>query len=229
MRESALTDKTRMAQFLAKYKASRGAGSQGYADFMKARTKTSDSAYAAALSDARIRHERSLAGYGVDGEQLMRRGGADGYAAYLDNAADARLLSDTRQAERSYTADRESENQDYREYLESRATALRTTINSMRMQGIRNYNDAYAYTLTAGFDSDTAHLAADLVGAMEAKPLNVNAQNMRKNLLEQMVRLSLPRDAAYRYALSCGISAEEAAELADACELALGRYTETLY
>ncbi len=228
-RDSKLTDEELLGQLLETYEASRGKGSQSYRDYMRTRGQNPAAVYDTAMAEAYRLYDHAKAGYGVDGEQLAAGGGASGYAAYLNALRNTRLAERQKDAANAQREAVHANESGYASYLKSLSEKLRTTVNGMRDQQIRQYNDAYAYTLAAGFDSDTAHLAAELVGKMEAKPLSDADKNTRIRLLREMVDLCLPRDAAYNYALSCGMSAEAATELADMCTSVLEGRDPTRY
>ncbi len=224
-RESALKEQETLAAFIKKYQESRGVGSQNYAAYLKTYGTSADRAYGEALTAAHRTVERTAPRYGTGGESLAKAGSSSGYAAYLDTLSRRALDAKRKEALALYT-EADAENQKgYAEYLSRLSSSLGTTINRMRSQSIREYNDAYAYTLAAGFDDETAHLAADLVTGMEDVPASLNEQKLRQNLLERMVYLGLPRDVAYDYALSCGVTSTVAAELAEACKKALEQET----
>ncbi len=225
-RDSSLKDEERLDKFIRQFELSRGVGSDSYAAYLRIQGKPATALYQDAVTTANRRYDRALSGYGTNAETLAAMGGASGYAAYLNRAAAQSLAADKKEAV-GLRADIDRENESgYAAYLSTLSNKLRTTVDSMRAQQIRQYNDAYAYTLAAGFDNDTAHLAANLVEGMESKPLSATEKNIRMRLLREMIDLSLPRDAAYNYAMSCGIDAEAAAELADMCASVLGGHTQ---
>ncbi len=215
VRDSKLKNDALLEDFIKQYQATRGVGTQSYADYLRNYGKNAAKLYNDAYTAAHRTHDRSRAGYGIRGEELANLGGAGGYAAYLDRAARNTLARDTRQARE--TGDRAmTENlTGYSAYLENESDRLRRTVNNMREKGLVVYEDAYAYALTAGISPENADLAAKLIDGMEEEKLSPAETNARSALLQQMVDLYLPLDAAYNYAMASGLDSKSARDLAE--------------
>ncbi len=215
MRDSAFKNQERINSFLKTYEETHKVGGKSYVDYIRTRGKNARDIYTDAQTDAHRTHDRTLSTYGEHAESLGRAGGVAGYADYLNSEA-ASILATKKAAARHTSMEAQQENLNgYADYVRSETGKMRTIINQMRTQGIVGYNDAYAYALATGMEDSFARLAADLIDGMEAKPLSNAEQSARNNLIREMVELSLPRDAAYQYAMSCGIDSKSAADLAD--------------
>ncbi len=228
-RDSSLTSKRELDALIQKFESARAVGSGAYASYLRTHGTNPTTAYLRNVKEATSHYDRSLSNYGSEAESLARGGVPSGYAAYLNLAAEGTLNTAKSKGKSALVRTAEENESGYASYLNNLSGKLRTTVNRMRTQGIRQYNDAFAYTVAAGFDADTADAAAALVSKIEAKPLTNADRNTRVRLLREMIDLSLPRDAAYNYALACGLDANAAAELADMCTSVLEGREETRY
>ena len=66
-------------------------------------------------------------------------------------------------------------------------------------------------------------MMATLVSSLGVKSKNTATVKQRTTILSHIIKLNLPRDAAYIYALSCGVGEDVAAAIADSSAIALGK------
>lgn len=109
----------------------------------------------------------------------------------------------------------------YASYLTQRNQATLKLANTLLNRGVRDYDTAYAYALASGADETGAEIAARLSEQLRADSDPASLISLRVRILTRLVSLELPQDAAYNYALSCGVSEEVAEELARAASNAL--------
>ena len=206
-----------LEQFLTLYERQTGGSSQSYAKWMAQNGYTPRQDYNEALTDASRTYDRSLAGYGVTAEALGQMGLTDsGYSAYIDQTAKDRLAQSTAKAQTEYADTMAKAERGYAAYLRSQGSRIKSAISALNREGIQDYDTAYAYATAAGLDKGSATTLATYVANMTNRAVSQTAIRQRMSMLTQMVRLNLPKDVAYQYALSCGVTEDVAKELAEA-------------
>ena len=195
----------------------------GYAEWLKSNGSKTDASYAAAVKDATLAYDRALEGYGAKGEKLVGLGlDEGGYSAYLSSqrahVRDAALA----EAREQYDADRLTDEKGYAAYLRSRNSQTATLFKSLTASGISDYQTAYDYAISMGATPDNAEMVAILAGEWADKTEVSGSEGvMRLRVIGSIIDLELPHDAAYAYALACGLNDSTAKEVADAATDAL--------
>ncbi len=209
-----MSKKSSMQEYLDLYESLRGSGS--YSKWLKQQGVTPKDARGEignALSD----YLRGLPTYGAKAESLGQKGlGKSGYSHLLAEEEGQKLSGRIANAKQDAREAMGEHLPTYYEYLTRMGEGAEGVVEELRTQGISTYDTAYAYSLNAGLDKDTAALTATLLSNMESKPKNAATVQQRATILNRMLELDLTRDAAYAYALSCGVGEEVAKELADA-------------
>ena len=211
-----------LEDFIKKYTSS---GAKNYSDWLKGEDDGED-AYSKAVTEANKQYERSLSGYGRQGEALSRSRLYDsGYSAYLDANAYSEMQRARGDAlEKKNTTDAKNK-QKYSEYLKSVESERQKLLNST-LKGIDNYHltdedSAYDYAVYSGLDEDTAKIAARL-GVSVASSMT---QKEKISLLGTMRSMGLSRGSMYYYLTALGLPQKEANELADLAEKLPKKYT----
>lgn len=204
-----------MKDYLDLYESLRGPS--GYSRWLREQGIDPQGEAKALQNQARVEYARELPTYGARAESLGRTGlGNSGYAGYLKGEADQRLTARMQEAGAGARDTVQEGLSAYRDYLSRAGQEAEFVVTELQNQGIRAYDTAYAYSLNAGLDKDTAALTATLLSNMENKAKNAATVQQRATILNRMLELGLPRDAAYAYALSCGVGEDVAKELAEA-------------
>lgn len=193
----------------------------GYTAWLRTYGADSKGTYARAMQAADAAYDRAESGYGARGETLARAGlTASGYGDYLRGVAYAeRGRARETAAEARETTDAENRAA-YAAYLTAQGERNRKVLNGVKRQGITTTEEAYAYAKTCGMGEEDARTVAALVGQMRANGSGVSV-HQKVTVMQYMVNLELPREVAYGYALSCGMSEEEAREMAEAADAAV--------
>ncbi len=186
-----------------------------------------DRDYQKAVGEAEELYHRNLSTYGVTGEQLARNGlGVGGYGDYLTMAAKEAGDAAKEAAYRTYLTDKREEKEDYSAYLKQVSDRTTQAIKALLGLGVQDATTAKQYALGLGLGERDADLVSTLVGEMGDKKIPSDAEkSIRLRILNQAVELMLPVDATYAYALSCGMTEEDAAEISQAVKAVLdGKY-----
>lgn len=170
--------------------------------------------YADALLSADRRYDTSRPGYGRSGEALSQSGLSDsGYAAYLAGVAYA-----TRQSERSEaqkTLRREAQ-KGYAAYLtqkeQERQNAMAKVTGKLLQYGITDSDAAYTLALQYGLGASDARRTAESAAGLHA------TGDLRRTVLRNLVSLGMRAEYGKQYAMACGLSEEEADEIARVAE-----------
>ena len=105
----------------------------------------------------------------------------------------------------------------FRSYLSKNRTTtervFRSTVNTIRSSGIISYDTAYLYAISAGLPSADAKAAASAA-------TEINRSELKESITKTILSKSLTAAAAKEYALSLGLSREEAE--------AFGKYAEKI-
>jgi hypothetical protein len=206
-----------LEDFLTLYEKEKGGSSPSYARWMAQNGYAPEQDLDAAIKDAYRTYDRGGAEYGVTAEKLGQMHLADsGYSDYLDQAAKDRFGTDMRRAQEDYQETLGKASRGYETYLRQTGARTKSVIRALDTQGVTDYDTAYAYGLISGLTSESAKIAATYVETMTDRGASQTVIRQRMSLLSQMIRLSLPKDVAYSYALSCGVTEEVAKELSEA-------------
>lgn len=193
----------------------------GYASWLDLYGTDAKAAWGKAARAADIAYDRSGSRYGTRGETLARAGlTGSGYGDYLDGVAyatHARALSDA--AERQVEGARENR-RDYAAYLADEGKRRQSLLGSIKGQGITDAATAAAYARACGMSGADADMIGTLVGRMRESGSGVTV-HQKVRVMQYMVNQELPREVAYSYALTCGMTEEEAREMAEATEVAV--------
>lgn len=193
----------------------------GYTAWLRTYGADGKGAYARAMQEADAAYDRAESGYGARGEALARAGlTASGYGDYLRGVAYAERAR-TRESAAVTRETTEAENRAaYAAYLTEQGKRRGEVLSGVKRQGITTTEEAYAYAKTCGMGEADARTIATLVGQMRASGSGVSV-HQKVTVMQYMVNLELPREVAYGYALSCGMSEEEAREMAEAADAAV--------
>jgi hypothetical protein len=221
-------EQTSLQDFLKLYEKVRGSHSASYATWLSQNGLNPTSDYDEALTDANRVYDRALSGYGSRAEQLAQAGlSGSGYSDYLTGQAYATLQTARQNALDSLQENIRKNASSYASYLESQGQSTKSMLGTLQNKGITDYDTAYAYALSGGLDEASATLTATLISQMKNKASNSATVKQRVTILNRLVELNLPRDAAYSYAISCGVGEEIASELADAATEALNQKNQS--
>ncbi len=206
-----------LENFLALYEREKGGSSPSYAKWMVQNGYTPLQDLQDGIEDAYRTYDRGSAAYGVTGEKLgqMHLAGS-GYSEYLDQKAKDRLGTDMAAAQEEYQETLGKADKGYAAYLRQQGSRTKSVIRSLDTQGVTDYDTAYAYGLISGLSGESAKIAATYITSITDKAVSQTVIRQRMSLLSQMIRLNLPKDVAYNYALSCGVTDEVAKELSEA-------------
>lgn len=198
-------------------------GGAGYAEWLKANGSKTDASYARAVTDANLSYDRALEGYGAKGEKLATMGlDEGGYSAYLSSQRELARDAALAEAREAYTEARQSDEKGYAAYLRARNSQTASLLKSLTASGISDYQTAYDYAIGMGATPDNAEMVASLAGAWSDKTEVSGSEGvMRLRVIGSIIDLELPPDAAYAYALACGLNDTTAKEVADAATEAL--------
>lgn len=193
----------------------------GYTSWLRTYGADGKGTYARAMQAADAAYDRAESGYGARGEALARAGlTASGYGDYLRGVA----YAERARAQESAAAARETTEAEnraaYAAYLAEQGERRKKVMSGVKWQGITTTEEAYAYAKTCGMGEEDARTIATLVGQMRASGSGVSV-HQKVTVMQYMVNLELPREVAYGYALSCGMSEEEAREMAEAADAAV--------
>ena len=216
--------KETLADFLSQYEKVMRVGSGSFAAYLTRNGINPNATYDQALKDARSTYERSISEYGTRAERLGRAGlTGSGYSDYLSGLAYSTYQGARERAGESRTDLMRESAGDYAGYIADLGEQNRKTLNALQTQGISDYDTAYAYAVSTGLDGDAAKMMATLVSSLGVKSKNTATVKQRTTILSHIIKLNLPRDAAYIYALSCGVGEDVAAAIADSSAIALGK------
>ena len=205
-----------LEDFLNLYEKEKGSSSS-YAKWMTENGYSPEADLTEAIRDAYRTYDRSASAYGVTAEKLGQMHLSEsGYGDYLDQKAKGRLSSEIRSAQEEYQDTLGEAKRGYATYLQEEGTRTKNVISSLDAQGVSDYDTAYAYGISSGLARESAKIAATYISQMSAEAVSQTTIRQRMSLLAQMVRLNLPKDVAYTYALSCGVTDEVAKELSEA-------------
>lgn len=171
-------------------------------------------AYADALLAADRRYETSRPGYGRSGEALFRSGLDDsGYAAYLAGVAYATRQSEKSEAQKTLRRDA---GKGYAAYLtqkeKERQTAMANVTGKLLQYGITDSDAAYTLALQYGLGTADARRTAESAAGLHA------SGDLRRTVLRNLVSLGMRAEYGMQYAMACGLSEEEADEIARVAE-----------
>lgn len=193
----------------------------GYASWLKQYGTDAAKVYADAARAADGTYARSGSRYGARGESLGRSGlTGSGYGDYLDGVARSDRAKALEDATAAGEAAAEGNRRGYAEYLVKQGTRRKSILSSIRGQGITDPEVATAYAAACGMNETDAALVGSLVGQMRESGSGVSVHQKVK-VMQYMVNIGMPRETAYVYALSCGMTESEAREMAEAAEAAV--------
>lgn len=198
-------------------------GESGYAAWLAAYGTDAGAAYDASVREAERTYDRAGSGYGAQGEALGRAElTGSGYGDYLDGVAyAAKIRAQESAAEKRLEADK-ANRAGYAAYLTEQAERAQSTLNAIRLQKITDESIAYEYARTCGMGDEDARTISRLVGQMNTgEETSTSAVRQRVTIMQYMVSMEFTRDAAYAYALSCGVGERLARQMAEATESAV--------
>lgn len=189
-----------------------------YADYILKNGTDPAPVYADTLKNAITVYEKSLPTYGEAAEKLGRGGMAgSGYGAYLEEAAGEIMRSAEETAAKQAEAGARKNRSDYAAYLEGereKAETLRKQVaSSIGNKKIFDADTAYQYAVISGLGDSDAAATATVATA-------VARDEKKKEVTERAIRYGLGYQAAYRYAVACGLDGEAAEMIAEASEAA---------
>ena len=196
---------------------------EGYAAWVSRYGTDTDGIYREALRAANAAYARALATYGALGETLGRAGlTGSGYGDYLTGVAYAARASAEDAALKESYATEQKNRQSYAAYLTEQQDRAKDLLTTLRKEGVTDADLAYTYAKTCGISDENARTISTLIGKMSAAGTTASLSEIRERVtvLQYVIRAGLTRDAAYAYAISCGIRQDVAKELADAAEKA---------
>lgn len=205
-----------LGDFLKVYtrnKAIEGERLATYEEFERENGLSPDGERLDTLAAALGEYERSLAGYGVAGETLMRSGLAEsGYGDYLSDKAGGAFDTAVEAADKVYQEEKAEALRSYSEYLADeektaqslRQRVLREVLNSDMM----HYDDVYSYAVTAGLGKSDAKAVAELTMIRETR-------NSMRDILDRVLTHGFDRETALRYAMAAGLSLKDAKAIAE--------------
>lgn len=200
----------------------------GYASWLELYGTDAKAAYAKAARAADITYDRAGSRYGARGEAVARAGlTGSGYGDYLDGVAyatHARALADA--AEKQAETARQNR-RDYADYLTAESKRRQSLLGSIKGQGITDEATAEAYARACGMSDGDAAVIGTLVGKMRESGSGVSVHQKVK-VMQYMVNQEMPREVAYSYALTCGMTEQEAREMAEATEAAVNAKNKNL-
>ena len=195
----------------------------GYAAWLAAYGTDAGAAYDASVREANQTYDRAGSAYGAGGETLGRAGlGSSGYGDYLDGVAYAEKIRAQESAAQKKLDIDKANREGYAAYLTAQAERAQSTLNAIRLQKITDEDTAYEYAKTCGMGEEDARMISRLVGEMNTgEETSTSAVRQRVTIMQYMVSMEFTRDAAYAYALSCGVGETIARQMAEATESAV--------
>ena len=215
-----------LQEFLTLYEKGQGGAATSLKKWMSQNGYTPDADLNRSLKNALRTYDRSLPTYGTSAETLGQKHLTNsGFSDYLSEVAESGLSQDKAKAQAVYLETLEDAKKGYASYLTQIGSQAKEAVSSLDEAGVRDYDTAYAYGIANGLSKETASALGTYVTNMGDKPISQTAVRQRMSMLTQMIRLNLPKDVAYQYALSCGVADEVAKELAEAAYAAQHPYT----
>ncbi len=207
---------------------------EGYAAYLKANGSATLDSYREAVQAAELAYARDREGYGARGERVASLGLNDsGYSAYLATAREREREAAIHEARKEYDAASRLDEKGYAAYLKGRNQTTMSLFKHLTASGITDYETAYDYARSMGASSAHAEMIATLAGEWGDKALVSSSEGiMRLRVIDSIIDLELPPDAAYSYALACGLNESVAKELADVATEALEKrynYKDIIY
>ncbi len=169
-------------------------------------------AYEKTLAGAREAYLRARPSYGTVGDSLARSGlSSSGYAGFLAEEARDTLKKGTRAATAAYTDALKEEERSYRDFLDKEqkeSETLRSTLERRLISmNMTDRDTAYAYLVSGGLSDTDARATAENV-------LRIVSEKKRDEVIERSLHYGYDGKLAYQFAITEGLTPEDAAEIA---------------
>lgn len=216
---------TTIEEFLRNYlKDAPEYGAKTYDEYAKEVGADYEGEYARSLRDAMTKKRRSAPSYGTTGQSLVSKGlSGTGYADFLTDKAMAVYAKDVESAEGSLATGRSGLLRGYRDYLESYSNdraALRARVQKQLIDNeVYDKNSSYLYGIDAGLSPEEATAVSGTVySAVRGR--------LRRQIIDRVTALELDAEGARLYALSMGLTAEDAKSIAEEAKDYLKHYKD---
>ena len=231
-----MTGQTSLEDFIKNYIDSQIISNEkeSYESYTKKNGIDSRAIYDMGLIEAETDYKKSRAEYGALAENLASNGlTGGGYSDYLTGKAYSEMQKKKGELLRDYTENerknrtsyegylsglKKQENDAMKDYLDFLVTLEKQNgsgytkaIKEISSGGIVDYESAYALALRSGLNEDDAKSAAEI-------GVRVSKDKRNKEIIKTVIAKEMIRGEAFYYALSLGLSEEEAVEIADHAE-----------
>ena len=207
---------------------------KSYSEWLKENGDTTDYNFSKELENANKEYDRARATYGKTAESLSKYGlTGSGYASFLDANAYSELQSSKRAAlERKNLAEAKNKSS-YSTYLtsekEKKTASILDAINNIVEYNITDYDSAYKLGLASGLDEEGAALISELGTNLAKSSKGKLDANGKRTLIMQLLNEGvIGKDKAREVALACGLSEEDADDIARGIEAA-SSYTKPFF
>ncbi len=216
---------TTIEQFLQNYlKDAPEYGAKTYEEYAKEMGVDYEGDYAKSLRDAMTKQRRSAPSYGTTGQSLASKGlSGAGYASFLSDKIADTYAKDIEAAEDDLATGRSRLLNGYRDYLQrysNNRAALRARVQKQLIDNqVYDKNSAYLYALDAGLSADEATAVSGTVyGAVRGR--------IRRQIIDRVAALELDAEGARLYALSMGLTEEDARSISESAKEYLKHYKD---
>ena len=192
-------------------------------DDYKRRNGLSDlGGYARAVNALYAASKQGLSSYGINNREISNKGLQNsGYAAYIDDLANAGFDAGLAKIKNSYAKAESDAALSYQGYLDKyrdKVTTLKKSVMSHLVNnGVVDLSTAIAYGMSAGLSQQDAE-------SIGRSAYEVTKQNVFNTVLEQTVRLGLDKEGARMLAVKMGVSEADALSFAEEVEDMLRYY-----